>query len=190
MSTASTVSLARCAHREARWSSVVEGVGRSWGIVDCCRGWIVHLEQTHAWPNTIRAYVRHVVEFANFLSANGAGLHQATVSLYDSFLAWRLATRKDALPSPRLVLLGRQATRTLAPATRNQIQLAINHSTASSMVPTTSRSIRPRLRGPTTALAFTSRSWSISASAARHDARTVICPAILGVFSRRCSRSG
>ncbi|WP_254657309.1 site-specific integrase, partial [Sphingobium fuliginis] len=80
-------------------------------IVECCRRWIVHLEQTHASPNTVRAYVRHVVEFANFLSANDAGLHQATVPLYDSFLAWRLATRKDALPSPRLVLLGKQATR-------------------------------------------------------------------------------
>lgn len=94
-------------------------------IVECCRRWIVHLEQTHASPNTVRAYVRHVVEFANFLSANDAGLHQATVPLYDSFLAWRLATRKDVLPSPRLVLLGKQVTRVLAPATRNQIQLAI-----------------------------------------------------------------
>ena len=94
-------------------------------IVECCRRWIVHLEQTHASPNTVRAYVRHVVAFANFLSANDAGLHQATIPLYDGFLAWRFAARKDALPSPRLVLLRKQATRALASATRNQIQLAI-----------------------------------------------------------------
>lgn len=94
-------------------------------VVECLRHWIVHLEQTHASPNTIRAYVRHVVDFANFLSANGAGVHEATVPLYDSFLAWRLARRKDTLPSPRLVLLRKQAIRVLAPSTRNQIQLAI-----------------------------------------------------------------
>ena len=94
-------------------------------VVECLRHWIVHLEQTHASPNTIRAYVRHVVDFANFLGANGVGLHEASVSLYDSFLAWRLARRKDALPSPRLILLRKQETRVLAPSTRNQIQLAI-----------------------------------------------------------------
>lgn len=94
-------------------------------VVECLRHWIVHLEQTHASPNTIRAYVRHIVDFANFLSANGAGIHEATVMLYDSFLAWRLARRKDALPSPRLILLRQLETRVLAPSTRNQIQLAI-----------------------------------------------------------------
>lgn len=111
------------------------GGRRSWtalddrgDVVECLRHWIVHLEQTHASPNTIRAYVRHVVDFANFLSANGAGVHEATVPLYDSFLAWRLARRKDALPSPRLVLLRKQAIRVLAPSTRNQIQLAISDS--------------------------------------------------------------
>jgi integrase/recombinase XerD len=89
------------------------GGRRSWTVLDddgdvveCLRHWIVHLEQTHASPNTIRAYVRHVVDFASFLGANGAGIHEATVALYDSFLAWRLARRKDALPSPRLILLG------------------------------------------------------------------------------------
>ncbi len=94
-------------------------------VVECLRHWIVHLEQTHASPNTIRAYVRHIVDFANFLGANGAGIHEATVMLYDSFLAWRLARRKDALPSPRLILLRQLETRVLAPSTRNQIQLAI-----------------------------------------------------------------
>nr|WP_292685208.1 tyrosine-type recombinase/integrase [Novosphingobium sp.] len=108
------------------------GGRRSWTVLDdhgdvveCLRHWIVHLEQTHASPNTIRAYVRHVVDFANFLGANGAGIHEATVALYDGFLAWRLARRKDALPSPRLILLRKQETRVLAPSTRNQIQLAI-----------------------------------------------------------------
>ena len=108
------------------------GGRRSWTVLDddgdvveCLRHWIVHLEQTHASPNTIRAYVRHIVDFANFLSANGAGIHEATVMLYDSFLAWRLARRKDALPSPRLILLRQLETRVLAPSTRNQIQLAI-----------------------------------------------------------------
>lgn len=66
-----------------------------------------------------------VVDFASFLGANGAGIHEATVALYDSFLAWRLARRKDALPSPRLILLRKQKTRVLAPSTRNQIQLAV-----------------------------------------------------------------
>lgn len=108
------------------------GGRRSWTVLDdhgdvveCLRHWIVHLEQTHASPNTIRAYVRHVVDFANFLGANGAGIREATVALYDSFLAWRLARRKDALPSPRLILLRQLETRVLAPSTRNQIQLAI-----------------------------------------------------------------
>jgi len=108
------------------------GGRRSWTVLDDdgdvverLRHWIVHLEQTRASPNTIRAYVRHVVDFANFLGANGAGIHEATVALYDGFLAWRLARRKDALPSPRLILLRKQETRILAPSTRNQIQLAI-----------------------------------------------------------------
>jgi len=108
------------------------GGRRSWtvlddrgDIVECLRYRIVHLEQTHASPNTIRAYVRHVADFANFLSANGAGLSDATVPLYDSLLAWRLARRKDALPSPKLILLRKPEVRMLAPATRNQIQLAI-----------------------------------------------------------------
>lgn len=94
-------------------------------VVECLRRWIVHLDQTRASPNTVRAYVRHVVDFANFLSANGSGLHEATVVLYDSFLAWRLSRRKDSLPSPKLVLLRKPVVRILAPATRNQIQLAI-----------------------------------------------------------------
>lgn len=74
------------------------GGRRSWTVLDDdgdvverLRHWIVHLEQTHASPNTIRAYVRHVVDFANFLGANGAEIHEATVALYDGFLAWRLA---------------------------------------------------------------------------------------------------
>ena len=94
-------------------------------VVESLRHWIVHLEQTSTSPNTIRAYVRHVVDFANFIVANGAGIGEATVALYDSFLAWRLARRKDALPSPRLILLNKQKTRILAPSTRNQIQLAV-----------------------------------------------------------------
>lgn len=104
---------------------------RSWTVLDdsgdvieCLRNWIVHLEQTHASPNTIRAYLRHVVEFANFLNANGASLRHVTVPLYDGFLAWRLARWKDALPSPKLVQF-RKPTVVLAPSTRNQIQLAI-----------------------------------------------------------------
>lgn len=81
-------------------------------IVECVRRWIVHLEQTHAAPNTIRAYVRHVVAFANFLSANDAGLHQATVPLYDGFLAWRLAlvACRGALWVRRLKLALRKAS--------------------------------------------------------------------------------
>lgn len=94
-------------------------------VVEKVRGWILHLEQTHASPNTVRAYVRHVVDLANFLWANGVGLHDITVSLYDSFLAWRLTRRKDALPSPKLVLLRNQDSQPLAASTRNQIQLAI-----------------------------------------------------------------
>ncbi|WP_293842822.1 site-specific integrase [Sphingopyxis sp.] len=134
-------------------------------VVECLRHWIVHLEQTHASPNTIRAYVRHVVDFANFLGANGVGLHEASVSLYDSFLAWRLARRKDALPSPRLILLRKQETRVLAPSTRNQIQLAIKSLPASITAPTTSRSIRPRLTMPDGHRIR--RSSSISASVVR-----------------------
>lgn len=94
-------------------------------VVECLRHWIVHLDRTGASPNTVRAYVRHVVDFANFLRANGVDLPHATVPLYDSFLTWRLARRKDALPSPKLVLLRRAEIRVLAPATRNQIQLAL-----------------------------------------------------------------
>jgi hypothetical protein len=59
------------------------GGRRSWTVLDddgdvveCLRHWIVHLEQTHASPNTIRAYARHVVDFANFIAANGAGIHR------------------------------------------------------------------------------------------------------------------
>jgi integrase len=108
------------------------GGRRSWTVLDdhgeiveWLRSWIVHLEQTRASPNTVRAYVHHVVDFANFLSANGASLREATVPLYDGFLAWRLVRRKDALPSPKLILLRKPEVRMLAPATRNQIQLAI-----------------------------------------------------------------
>lgn len=104
---------------------------RSWTVLDdagdvieSLRNWIVHLEQTRSSPNTIRAYLRHIVEFANFLSANGASLREVTVALYDGFLAWRLARWKDALPSPKLVQLRRPVV-VLAPSTRNQIQLAI-----------------------------------------------------------------
>ncbi|GAY22144.1 hypothetical protein [Sphingobium fuliginis] len=94
-------------------------------IVEKLRRWIVHLEQTRASPSTVWAYVRHVIDFANFLSANGADPDEAPVLLYDSFLAWRLARRKNALPSPRLALIRKQIPRALTPATRNQIQLAI-----------------------------------------------------------------
>lgn len=105
---------------------------RTWTILDdcgdtveCLRSWIVHLDQTHASPNTIRAYVRHVADFANFLNVNGSDLSNVTVSLYDHFLAWRLAQRRDALPSPKLIMLRKSEVRMLAPSTRNQIQLAI-----------------------------------------------------------------
>lgn len=85
---------------------------RSWTVLDdsgdviaSLRNWIVHLEQSRASPNTIRAYLRHIVEFANFLNANSANLREVTVALYDGFLAWRLARWKEALPSPKLVQL-------------------------------------------------------------------------------------
>ncbi|WP_242097715.1 tyrosine-type recombinase/integrase [Sphingomonas sp. CROZ-RG-20F-R02-07] len=94
-------------------------------IVECFRHWIVHLEQTNASPNTIRAYARHVVDFANFLGTNGAGLRDVTVPLYDGFLAWRLTRHRNALPSPKLVRLRASPEPALAPATRNQIQLSI-----------------------------------------------------------------
>ncbi len=94
-------------------------------IVERLRDWIVHLEQTDASPNTIRAYARHVVDFANFLGTNGAGLRDVTVPLYDGFLAWRLAKPRNALPSPKLVRLRSSSSPMLAPATRNQIQLSI-----------------------------------------------------------------
>ncbi len=108
------------------------GGERSWtvldddgDVVDRVRAWIVHLEQTHASPNTVRAYVRHVVDLANFLAANGVDVEGVTILLYDRFLAWRLARRKNALPSPKLILLRKQETPPLAPSSRNQIQLAI-----------------------------------------------------------------
>lgn len=66
-----------------------------------------------------------MVDLANFLGAKSVAIHDATVALYDGFLAWRLARRKDAWPSPRLTLLRKPETRALAPSTRNQIQLAI-----------------------------------------------------------------
>ena len=84
----------------------IPGGRRSWTVLDdrgdvveCLRHWIIHLEQTHASPNTIRAYVRHVVDFENFLGANGAGIHEATVALYDSFLAWTLNNSRRAIKS-------------------------------------------------------------------------------------------
>ncbi|MEZ5750055.1 MAG: hypothetical protein R3D83_09340 [Caenibius sp.] len=66
--------LAGSAYRNARRPPVVDGIDDHGDVVECLRHWIVHLEQTHASPNTIRAYVRHVVDFANFLGANGAGI--------------------------------------------------------------------------------------------------------------------
>lgn len=94
-------------------------------VVDGLRRWIVHLEQTNASPNTIRAYARHVIDLANYLSTHGASLAEISVPLYDNFLAWRMASRKSLLPSPKLVFLRKPEKPPLAPASRNQIQLAV-----------------------------------------------------------------
>lgn len=94
-------------------------------VVGGLRRWIVHLEQTNASPNTIRAYARHVVDLANYLSVHGVSLSEISVPLYDNFLAWRVAARKASLPSPKLVLFRKPEIRQLAASSRNQIQLAV-----------------------------------------------------------------
>ena len=94
-------------------------------VADDLRQWIVHLEQTNASPNTVRAYARHVVDLANYLSAHEASLAKISVPLYDDFLAWRLSARKTLLPSPKLVSFRKPENRQLAAASRNQIQLAV-----------------------------------------------------------------
>ncbi len=66
-----------------------------------------------------------MVDLANYLSANSANPLNVTVSLYDEFLAWRTESRKGLLPSPKLVKFRRNQHSALAPATRNQIQLAV-----------------------------------------------------------------
>src|SRR5690606_12661 len=73
------------------------------GTVQRMRDWIVHLEQTNMSPNTVRAYLRHVVDLANFLSINGSDLPSVTVALYDRFLAWRMSAPKGELPSAKLI---------------------------------------------------------------------------------------
>lgn len=94
-------------------------------VVDSIRQWIIHLEETNASPNTTTAYLRHVVDFANYLGVNDANLHHPTVALYDRFLAWRGSSRKGDLPSPKLIQLKTDGTEKLSPSTRNQIHLAI-----------------------------------------------------------------
>jgi len=105
---------------------------RSWTVLDDSgdvvgriRDWIVHLEQINLSPNTIRAYVRHVVDFANYLSSNDTDPLGVTVPLYDSFLAWRTGSRRGPLPSPKLISFRQKARGVLAPTTRNQIQLSV-----------------------------------------------------------------
>ena len=80
------------------------GGRQSWTVLDDdgdvaerLRHWNVNLEQMHASPNTIRAYVRHVVDLANFFVGNGAEIHEAMVALYDGLFA----RREDGLASPR-----------------------------------------------------------------------------------------
>lgn len=102
--------------------TVLDDVGE---IVECIRAWIVHLEQTHASPNTIRAYARHVVDLANYLAGNDVWLTAVSVPLYDNFLAWRLTSRKGQLVSPKLVPFRKSEAQRLSAATRNQIQLAV-----------------------------------------------------------------
>lgn len=115
--------LARIEMPDGRRSFTV--LDNSGEAVESLRRWIVHLEQTHASPNTIRAYVRHVVDLANYLSVHGASLAQISVPLYDNFLAWRLTARKASLPSPKLVFLRKAKSQPLAATSRNQIQLAV-----------------------------------------------------------------
>lgn len=107
---------------ERRSWTIIDGAGETVGDL---RHWIVHLEQTHCSPNTIRAYARHVVDLANYLTANESSLVRISVPLYDDFLRWRAGAVKGEIPSPKLVRFAPRGTTGLSPSTRNQIQLAV-----------------------------------------------------------------
>lgn len=106
----------------------------TWTVLDAraepvalARGWIVHLEQIHQAPSTIRCFARHVAELGEFLTAHEKKFEQITIQDYDQFLAWFERRRTMELSSPKLIPLHRPAPgRTRVSASlRNQVHMAV-----------------------------------------------------------------
>lgn len=93
----------------------------SWRVVDdagqaiepACQ-WLLHLEQTYASPNSIKAYARHIARLGSFLRRQGKGFDGITIADFDAFLKWApWLTHETDKPQA------------LSVALRNQIVLAV-----------------------------------------------------------------
>jgi len=109
------------------------GGQRSWTVVDSegyvvqvIRDWVIHLEETHTSPNTIKAYVRHIARLGSYLNAHQCDFRDITIPSYDRFLQWvPWAIRQTAACTDNILVFNRQPSLQLSASIRNQIHLAV-----------------------------------------------------------------
>jgi len=105
----------------------------SWTVIDHngntiqeVRDWIIHLEETNASPNTIKAYSRHVSRLGSYLQAHKKTFKDITISHYDGFLKW-LPWALSELPPPNenITSFDTQNITPVSASLKNQVHLSI-----------------------------------------------------------------
>lgn len=108
---------------------------RHWIVVDDngepdeeIQAWLNHLYVTNMSPNTIEAYARHLVRFANYLKLNKQSLRTVTVAIYDDYLkwlSWTLSQDQNIDFSSAKLLPIASGPNKLSSSMQNQINLAV-----------------------------------------------------------------
>lgn len=100
-------------------------VDQDFHVIPEVRAWVIHLEQINYSPNTIKAYLRHVVSFGNYLNAHGLSFAEISISNYDNFLLNLAFKESDQTVGSPNNLISHDKSKYLSSSKRNQIHLAI-----------------------------------------------------------------
>lgn len=91
-------------------------------VIETLQNWIIHLEETNTSPNTIKAYIRHMVRLGNFLEAKNKYFKDITVTDFDYFLRWAPWIKTNSLIlGSNIVALSSESPPKLTPSIKNQI---------------------------------------------------------------------
>jgi len=93
-------------------------------IIGDLQDWIIHLEETNASPNSIKAYVRHVVRLGNYLQSKNKTFADITIADFDYFLRWAPWTSNKEAFTSNVIALSQDSPLKLSASLKNQIIIA------------------------------------------------------------------